>query len=59
MMTLPKKDLLRPAEVAAYFSLSTKTIYGWIDQGKLEAVKIGGTIRITREAVEGLLTPKE
>lgn len=50
--SLPDKDLLRPDEVAAYFSVSLSTIYYWIDTGKLEAVKTPGKIiRIPREAV--------
>ncbi len=59
MTTLPDKDLFRPDEVAAYFSLNVKTIYGWIDTGKLEAVKVGPnhTLRITREAIEKIIRP--
>jgi len=59
--TLPKKEYLRPDEVADYFRLSVKTIYGWIDEGKLEAVKIGPskTIRIIREVVENMVKPIE
>jgi excisionase family DNA binding protein len=56
---LPKKDLLRPDEVASYFSLSVRTIYSWIESEKLKAFKVCGTIRITKESVEKLLTPIE
>lgn len=55
MTTLPEKELLRPDEVAEYFRVSTRTVYGWISTGKegeaLQAVKIGGTVRIPRQAV--------
>lgn len=51
MSELPNKALLRPDEVAVYFSVKIRTIYGWINDGKIEAVKVGGTIRITRQAV--------
>lgn len=44
MTTLIKKDLYRPDEVASYFGVTVKTIYRWIDAGKLEAVKIGGKL---------------
>lgn len=54
-VNLPEKSLLRPDEVAAYFSLSVRTIYNWIESEKLEAFKICGTIRITKESVEKLL----
>jgi excisionase family DNA binding protein len=51
MTSLPNKDLLRPDEAAKYFSVTTKTIYVWIHDGKLEAVKIAGTVtRIKRES---------
>jgi len=59
--TLPNKEYLRPDEVAAYFSLSVKTIYGWIDSGEIEAVNIGpgNTVRIRREEVKKMVQMKE
>ena len=59
--TLPNKEFLRPDEVAYYFSLSVKTIYGWIDSGKIEAVNVGpgNTVRISREEVEKMVKMKE
>ena len=57
MTDLPKKELLRVDEVAAYFSLSPKTIYGWIDMGKLDAVRIGpfNVLRVPRENVNRMV----
>jgi excisionase family DNA binding protein len=52
MTDLPAKTLLRPDEVAAFWSVSVKTIYRWIDMGILEAVKKGGTVRVPRENAE-------
>ena len=52
MTDLPIKSLLRPDEVAAFWRVSVKTIYRWIDLGILEAVKKGGTIRVPREKAE-------
>lgn len=52
MTTLPEKSLLRPDEVAAFWSVSVKTIYRWIDLGILDAVKKGGTVRVPRENAE-------
>lgn len=58
MSTLPNKELLRPDEVAVYFSVSVKTIYRWIDEGKLEAVKVAERItRIERKAALKLKRP--
>ncbi|MFH2074482.1 MAG: helix-turn-helix domain-containing protein [Pseudomonadota bacterium] len=52
MTILPDKELLRPDEVAAFWSVSVKTIYRWIDQGILPGVKKGGTVRVLREDAE-------
>lgn len=51
MSKLPDKELLRVDEVAAFFSVTERTIRLWIEHGNLAAEKIVGTIRITRESV--------
>ena len=48
---LPQKSNFRPDEAAYYFDVNRSTIYNWIDNGILKATKIGGTIRIPREAI--------
>ncbi len=58
VQTKLRKDLLRPDEIADYFRLSRKTIYAWVSQGKIESVKINGTIRIPLVGVEKLLAEK-
>jgi len=57
MTTLPEKELLRPDEVAKYFSVTRKTVYRWIETGKLRAVKIARLIRIPREAILEMKNP--
>jgi excisionase family DNA binding protein len=52
MTELPNKALLRPGEVAEYFSVTIRTIYNWIDKGKLEAKKVFGVLRVTHKSVE-------
>jgi excisionase family DNA binding protein len=49
MTNLPNKDLFRVEEVAAYFSITERTVRLWIEHGKLEAIKKVGIVRITRE----------
>ena len=49
MPDLPDKKLLRPDEVAHFWSVSVKTVYRWIDLGILPAVKKGGTVRVLKE----------
>ncbi len=58
MKTLPDKELLRPNEIAEYFSVSIKTVYGWIDQGKLDAVKLfpSGPLRIKKSALQNMIS---
>ena len=58
MTALPDKELLRPDEVAEYYSVSVKTVRGWIATGKLEAIKIaGGVLRIPRTAINKIESP--
>ena len=45
-------ELLTIAQVAAWAKVSTKTIYRWIDTGKIPVVKFGNrTFRIPARAV--------
>lgn len=58
MTTLPDKELLRPDEVAAYYSVKVKTVRGWIATGKLDAIKIaGGLLRVPRTAINKIESP--
>lgn len=60
MTNLPEKAYYRPDEIAEYFGVRTRTIYVWIESGKLPAVKIAGKIiRISRESVSGIIRPAE
>ena len=52
---VPKRQLLRPAEVAVFFGVSTKTIYRWCDIGLIESVKLNGSVRVLRASVIGFL----
>jgi excisionase family DNA binding protein len=58
MTTLPQKELLRPDEVARYFDVHKSTVYRWIDEGKLQAVKIGDKIiRIPLKSMKKMPKP--
>jgi excisionase family DNA binding protein len=35
-------------EVAAYFGVTPAAIYKWVDQGRIEARRLGRAVRITR-----------
>lgn len=49
------REIMTPKQVADYLQLHPITIYRYISEGRLAAVKIGGRYRIRREAVERLL----
>jgi excisionase family DNA binding protein len=59
MPELPNKKYLTPQEVAAFYNLNVKTLYGWIAEGKLNAERIGPSrvLRIRREVAEQLSQP--
>jgi len=50
------RDLMTPKQVADYLQFHVMTIYRYINQGKIPAVKIGAQYRIRREAVEQFLS---
>ena len=57
MNGLPVKNWYQPVEIANYLSIHRRTIYRWIQDGKLRAVRFGsgnGTLRVPRESVEDL-----
>lgn len=39
-------------EVAKHLKVSAPAVYKWIDQGKLEAVKMGRSVRVTQTALD-------
>lgn len=45
-------------EVATLLHVTRRTIYTYIKDGKLKAVKIGKYWRITEKALEAFLTPE-
>lgn len=52
---LPEKTLLRPDEVAEFFSVDIKTVYNWNDNGILKGIKINGTLRIFRQSIINMI----
>jgi excisionase family DNA binding protein len=54
MKELPDKAHYRPDEVAEYFDMPVKTLYQWIQEGKVKAIRPAGCnlLRIPKDAVE-------
>ncbi len=51
---LPKIYTLH--EVEEILSVTQRTLYNWIDSGKLKAFKVGRTWRVTEEALHEFMT---
>lgn len=45
-------DLMSPEGVADYFGVTRRTVYTWIKDNKLPAIRIGKTIRVLRSDVQ-------
>jgi excisionase family DNA binding protein len=58
---IPDKPLFRPDEVAGLFLISTRTVYNWVAEGRIPAVKVGpyGIIRIKRDDVEKMILDED
>lgn len=45
-------------ELAEMFKVHVKTVYVWIYEGKLEATKLGRTVRFSEKQLEAFMKPK-
>ena len=54
---LPNKSMFRPDEVADYFGYTRRTIYNWIETGKIIPKRnvINNNIFIPREEIEEIV----
>ena len=50
------KGYYTPKEVAKELRVAVKTVHNWIDEGKLEAFKMGKVVRIPVDALEKFLS---
>ena len=41
-------------EAAEIFSVTKRTIFRWIEEGRIKSIMIGGTVRIPEEEIERL-----
>ena len=44
-----------PDELASLLKVTRQAVYNWIQEGRMEAVRIGRTVRIPADEVERLL----
>lgn len=55
---LPDRPLLRPDEVASTLGITKRTVYNWVEQGKIMAIKLGthnSSIRIYKQSLINML----
>lgn len=56
MIVMDEPVLLRIQEAARILNVSKWTVYRWIEEGRLQATKIGqGSLRVFRTSVVGLI----
>lgn len=53
------EKLYTPQEVADLLKVDLRTVYRWIREGKLAALKAGSQWRIEERALEGFLSQKD
>ncbi|NLZ54532.1 MAG: helix-turn-helix domain-containing protein [Thermoanaerobacteraceae bacterium] len=46
------EELYTPQEVADKFRVTLRTVYQWIKDGKLKAIKVGTLWRISKDSLE-------
>lgn len=49
------EQLYKISEVAKKMSITTRTIYRWIDSGKINIVRINGNPRVTESELQRLM----
>lgn len=54
-MNFFEEDYYRINELAKKFKVSRHTIYKWINEGKVQAVRIGGNIRIVKSSFDSFI----
>jgi len=59
LTTHPLKRYYRVDEVAAYFSVSDRTIYRLIDTGEIKAIRLRDCIRVSYEELQRFETLQE
>lgn len=45
----PSRDLLTIKEVASIMRVDPRTVFRWMDRGRLKGVRVGGGIRVRRQ----------
>ncbi len=46
------QEYYTPEEIARKFKVKKSTVYFWVREGKLEAIRLGSLIRISEESLQ-------
>lgn len=52
---MPDEPMMTPEDVADWLQVHRHTVYRWIDEGRLPALRIGRVYRIPRAEVEAMV----
>lgn len=55
MKNIYTMEFLTPAQIAAVLQVSSRTVNRWIDEGKLEAVRLPGINRVSQQAFQDFI----
>jgi excisionase family DNA binding protein len=44
-----------PEEIAEKFKVKKRTVYFWVREGRLKAIRLGSLIRVPKEALEDFI----
>lgn len=53
---MERKEAYTLTEVEEILQVKRRTLYNWINSGRLNAVKVGAGWRVTREEIDRVLT---
>ena len=48
-------NLLKVSQIAAELQVTPPCVYGWVKQGKLQAIRLGKLVRVEREELNRFL----
>lgn len=52
---MSNKEYYSPKEIAETYNLNIRTVYAWIRQGRLKAIKLGDLWRIPKDSLDDFL----
>jgi len=52
---MPERELMTIDEIADYLRVKKRTVYGWLKQGKIPAIKTVGQWRFKRDKIDAWL----